>query len=108
MHRLLPLVVLLLAGCGGVSLWPFGGGDTELSRAPQNATEYKCDGGKGFWVRNLDGGDVWLIAPDREIRLAKRGEGWSAGRTRLDLSGEDATLLDPPTSFTGCKRASKN
>ena len=89
-------------------MWPFGGGDTELSRTPPNATEYKCDAGKGFWVRNLDGGDVWLIAPDREIRLAKRRDGWSAGRTRLDLSEENATLFDPPTTYTGCKRASKN
>ena len=55
-----------------VSLWPFGEPrSAEVSRKPSNATEYRCDGGKQFYVRNLDGGAVWLIAPDREIRLEK-------------------------------------
>jgi len=109
--RCLPaLVALLLAGCGGVSLWPFGSGGTELSRAPANATEYRCDGGRAFWVRNLEDGAVWLIAPDREIRLAKAGAAgrYSTGRVVLELSGEQAALTDPPASFSGCKRAPKN
>jgi len=111
MRGLLALVALLAAGCGGVNLWPFGsGGGTELSRAPQNATEYRCAGGRGFWVRNLEDGAVWLIAPDREIRLAKSDAAgrYSAGRVVLELSGEEATLTDPPASFSGCKRAPKN
>lgn len=102
------LALLLLAGCGGVSLWPFGGsGGTELSRKPANATEYRCDGGKGFFVRSVEDGAVWLIAPDREIRLPKLGQGQSygVGRVLLELSGNDATLVDPPANFTGCKRA---
>lgn len=108
-----PLVLCsaLLAGCGGISLWPFGGGGgTELSRAPANATEYRCAGGKGFWVRSLDEGALWLIAPDREIRLARLGGAsrYGVGRTVLELSGEEATLVDPPASFSGCKRAAKN
>ena len=109
MHRLLVLPLLLLAGCGGVSLWPFGSsGGTELSRTPANATEYKCDGGKTFYVRNVEEGGVWLIAPDREIRLAKRdATSWGAGRVLLELSGDNATLADPPASFSGCKRAAK-
>jgi hypothetical protein len=104
------LASLLLAGCGGVNLWPFGSsGSTELSRAPANATEYRCAGGKAFWVRSLEGGDAWLIAPDRELRLAKRsGTSWGAGRVLLELDGDNATLADPPGSFSGCKRASKN
>lgn len=109
--RLLPaLAVLFLAGCGSVSsLWPFGGGSTELSRTPPNATEYKCDGGKGFWLRNMEGGDLWLIAPDREIRLAKLPDGsYGVARVRLELDGDNATLADPPASFSGCKRAAKN
>jgi hypothetical protein len=99
-----------LAGCGGVSLWPFGGSaSTELSRKPANATEYVCAGGKGFFVRNIDGNAVWLIAPDREIRLdrpagAKDGA-YAAGRVRLEIQGPDATLLDPPAQFVGCRRA---
>ena len=110
MHRFVVLAALLLAGCGGISLWPFGeSGGKELSRVPQNATEYRCDGNKGFYVRNLEGGDVWLIAPDREIRLAKRGAGssWGTGRILLEINGEAATLFDPPASFGGCKRAAK-
>jgi membrane-bound inhibitor of C-type lysozyme len=112
MRSLPALLALLLAGCGGVSLWPFGGsgGGTELSRAPKNATEYRCDGGRSFWVRNLEDGAVWLIAPDREIRLARAAAAgrYSAGRVVLELSGDEASLADPPASFSGCKRAPKN
>ena len=100
----------LLAGCGGVNLWPFGEPRArETSRKPSNATEYRCDGGKQFYVRNLDGGAVWLIAPDREIRLEKSagaaGAVYAAGRVRLELGEKSATLLDPPAQFLDCKRA---
>lgn len=108
MRSVLALLPLLLAGCGGINLWPFGGGGgTELSRKPANATEYRCDGGKGFFVRNLEDGAVWLIAPDREIRLPRLGQGasYGVGRVLLELSGQNATLLDPPANFSGCKRA---
>lgn len=106
---LLALAPVLLAGCGGASLWPFGGGGTELSRKPSNATEYHCEGGKGFFVRNLDANAVWLIAPDREIRLdrlsgAESGR-YGAGKVVLEIAGQDATLFDPPAQFAGCKRA---
>ena len=102
------LPALFLAGCSVSSLWPFGSKDTELSRAPANATEYKCDGGKSFWVRNLPDNAVWLIAPDREIRLEKQaGESsYGVGKVLLELSGEGATLYDPPATYAGCKRAS--
>jgi len=103
------LASVLLAGCGGVSLWPFGSGSTELSRKPSGATEYRCVGGKGFYVRNLDANAVWLIAPDREIRLEKpagaTGMTYGAGKVRLEITAEEATLLDPPAKFVGCKRA---
>lgn len=106
---LLALAPLLLAGCGSVSsLWPFGeGGGTELDRKPANAAEYRCAGGKTFFVRNLDAGAVWLIAPDREIRLPKLGEGtrYGVGRVLLELDGKEARLADPPANFAGCKRA---
>jgi len=106
---LLALAPILLAGCGGFSLWPFGeGGGTELSRKPANAAEYRCESGKGFFVRDLDAGAVWLIAPDREIRLdklpgAETGR-YGAGKVVLEISGQNAALLDPPTQFAGCKR----
>jgi hypothetical protein len=96
---------LLASGCGA-SLWPFGGGASEVARKPANAAEYRCDGGRAFYVRNIDGGAVWLIAPDREIRLEKKGEAsWGAGRVLLEISAAGATLVDPPTQFTGCKKA---
>ena len=102
-------LILLLAGCGSVSLWPFGEpGSTELSRKPANATEYQCEGRKTFYVRNLDAGAVWLIAPDREIRLAKPAGTtelvYTAGKVRLEITEQSATLLDPPAQFLGCKR----
>lgn len=104
------VTALLLAGCGGFSVWPFGDSrPAEASRKPGDATEYRCDGGKGFFVRPLDAGAVWLIAPDREIRLTKtggvQGARYVAGRVVLEIAGETATLLDPPANFSGCKRA---
>lgn len=108
MRSVLALPFALLAGCGGINLWPFGeSGATELSRKPANAAEYRCDGGRGFFVRNLEDGAVWLIAPDREIRLPRLGQGTSygVGRIVLQLDGQNAALADPPANFTGCKRA---
>jgi hypothetical protein len=101
----------LLAGCGGnIKLWPFGEPSaTEASRRPANAVEYRCEGGKQFYVRDLDAGAVWLIAPDREIRLEKlagaAGKVYGTGKMRLELAEQNATLLDPPAQFLGCKRA---
>src|SRR5690349_14958119 len=110
--RSLPALALVsalaLAGCSVRDLWPFGSSDTELSRAPVNATEYKCDGAKSFWVRNLPDNAVWLIAPDREIRLEKLDSGPSSfgvGRILLELNADSATLYDPPATYAGCKRA---
>jgi hypothetical protein len=102
----------LLSGCGGVNLWPFGDpGAAEVSRKPANATEYRCEGGKVFYVRDLDPDAVWLIAPDREIRLEKAagstGAVYAVGKVRLEISAQVATLLDPPVQFLGCKRALK-
>ena len=103
-------LTVLLAGCGGASLWPFGSsGSTEQSRKPTDATEYLCEGGKVFYVRNLDAGAVWLIAPDRQIRLEKPAGTtdmvYAAGKVRLEITAQTATLLDPPAQFLGCKRA---
>ena len=105
-------LLLLLAGCGGEGfrLWPFGeGGATEVARKPANSTEYACESNRRFYLRNIEGGALWLIAPDREIRLDKLpGEGrYGAGRVLLEISGQAATLADPPAAqFTGCKKAS--
>ena len=92
-----------------MNLWPFGSESTELSRKPADATEYLCEGGKVFYVRNLDAGAVWLIAPDRQIRLERPAgateQAYTAGKVRLEIVAQGATLLDPPTQFLGCKRA---
>jgi hypothetical protein len=101
---------VLLAGCGGASLWPFGSsGATEQSRKPADATEYRCESGKVFYVRNLDADSVWLIAPDRQIRLERpagtKDTTYATGKVRLEISAQSATLLDPPAQFAGCKRA---
>ncbi len=99
----------LLSGCGGVSLWPFdSSGSTEQSRKPADATEYLCDGGKVFYVRNLDSDAVWLIAPDRQIRLERpagtKDAIYTAGKVRLEITAQAATLLDAPAQFLGCRR----
>ena len=102
-------VAILLTGCGGFNVWPFAErGATEQSRKPSNSTEYRCEGGKLFYVRNLDAGAVWLIAPDREIRLEKlagaAGTVYGVGKVRLEITAQGATLFDPPAQFLGCKQ----
>lgn len=99
------LLAFALAGCGGVV--PFFTGDTpEVSRKPANATEYRCEGGVSLYIRQLDGGAVWMIAPDREIRLDKKAEGrWGFGRVELDIDKDRLDLIDPPTNRVNCKRA---
>lgn len=103
----------LLAGCGDINVKkyiPFTGDATpERSRAPVNATEYQCNAGKRFYVRTLEGGAaVWLILPEREVRLNKLGAGadlrYSNGIAVLEISGNTATLTDgAAAAFTGCK-----
>lgn len=100
-----------LAGCGGVNLnvWPFGSGPSEVRQAQAGATEYRCEGGRRFHVRSAGDGAVWLIAPDREIRLPRLGgpesTRYGVARVELVLSGEEAALFDPPATFSGCRRA---
>jgi membrane-bound inhibitor of C-type lysozyme len=105
---------LLLAGCGDINVrkyLPFGGDSTiqERPRTPANAVEYQCAGNKRFFVRTLEGGAaVWLILPERELRLDRLGAGegtrYSKGNTVLELGGSEATLSDGASvSYTGCK-----
>lgn len=105
-------IALLLSGCGGVKLWPFGNeAPQERSRTPVNASEYQCAGGKRFYVRTLEGGAaVWLILPEREFRLEKLASGgaprYGNGIAVLELNGSDATLKDGAAAFAGCKTGS--
>ena len=112
--RFLPflLVTAALAGCGSlpsINLWPFGGepARTDIDRKPANATEYRCDNNRRFFVRPLEDGAIWLIAPDREVRLARLNESgrYGVGRVLLELHGDEASLTDPPGAFIGCRKA---
>ncbi len=111
----LATIPLLLTGCGEMKakIWPFGGDDAPVySRAPANATEYQCDGNKGFFVRTLEGGSaVWLILREREVRLDRQGASgtrYSNGIALLEIKGNEATLTDGAASaFANCKTPSK-
>lgn len=107
-------LALLLTGCGGFSLWPFGSGAKAEAPGykPQNATEFLCDAGKKFYVRNIENGAaVWLILPERELALNRSVNSqsptrYSNGITTLEIIGTDATLdINATTSFKGCKQA---
>ena len=104
------IMLLLLAGCGSVSVWPFDGDKGQpQSRVPAGATAYQCEGGKRFYVRYPDGGaSAWVILADREFRLDKviaaSGARYSNGKATLDTAAGEATLSDGPAiQYTGCK-----
>lgn len=106
----LACLFLLLAGCSSVNinLWPFGDKEQNAARIPSGATEYRCAGGKGFYLRYLDnGGAAWIIFPDHEFRLDKAnsaGTRYGNSIASLNINGDEATLTDGPAiSFTGCK-----
>jgi membrane-bound inhibitor of C-type lysozyme len=103
-------VSLLITGCGSINIWPFGESKSQsVSRGPENATEYRCDGGKLFHVRTLEAGkSVWVILPDRQVRLdrvaAEAGNRYSNGIAVLNIGDAEATLTDRPAiSYSGCK-----
>ena len=104
-------VALLLSACGDMNLKkynPFGGDPVqERSRTPANATEYQCAAGKRIYVRTLEGGEaVWLILPERELRLDRIGSGqrYSKGNTVLELNGNNATVSDGAAAiYSACK-----
>lgn len=94
---------LLLAGCGEINVrkyMPFGGDPIqERSRTPANATEYQCAAGKRVYVRTLEGGAaVWLILPERELRLdrfgAEASTRYGKGNITLELNGNMAVIKD--------------
>jgi membrane-bound inhibitor of C-type lysozyme len=105
-------IPLLIAGCGSISIWPFGEGKpSSVSRGPENATEYRCDAGKSFYVRYLDGGkSAWVILSDRQVRLDKivseSGNSFSNGIAVLRIEASEAMLTDGPNvSLANCKAA---
>lgn len=102
------LCALTLSACGSNKIWPFGQTSPEGGRtyAPENATAYQCANGKRFWVRMMDNGaTAWLIYPDREVGLAKSGEGgrYTNGVAVLEIKGVEASLVDGNQTFSDCK-----
>ena len=105
-------MTMLVGGCSSVNLWPFGESGKSAGpgpRGPENASEYRCDGGKTFHVRLLDGGNAaWVFFPDRQVRLEKvagdSGKRYSNGIATLSIDGAEATLTDRPAlQYSGCK-----
>jgi len=103
-------LLAFLTSCSSVKLNPFGSDSGELSRAPQNATEYVCDGKNHFYVRMLNNGnDAWLIYPDHEINLPKTDVNrYASGAIALVINGAETTLNDgEKIAYTGCKPQDK-
>jgi membrane-bound inhibitor of C-type lysozyme len=108
-------IPLLVSGCGSFSIWPFGESKSPSVAAsgPENATEYRCDAGKSFHVRVLEAGkSVWLILPDRQVRLDKSsaaGDGrYTNGIALLSITSGGAELTDGPISYAACKVVGAN
>ena len=111
--RYLPALclTLLASGCGGLnpaSLWPFGSGPQGRDPGPPpNATAYRCDGNRSFYLRMLEGGAAWVILPEREFRLDKSAGAparFGNGVAVLEVNGDMATLNDGPgQAYTGCR-----
>lgn len=103
--------MMLMTGCSSVKVWPFEDDNkpATATRKPENATEYRCEGGKIFYVRYLDAGkSAWVILPDRQVRLDKvAGDSdnrYSNGIATLRIEGADASLADGPSvSYSACK-----
>lgn len=107
------LAATLVAGCGGLRVGPFGREDGSRVVVPENATLYRCDAGRSFYLRFLATGEAWVILPGREFRLDKlaadSGTRYRGAGATLDLKGADlseAALDDGPANqFTGCRRS---
>ena len=106
---------LLLPACSSVSnsisnvtLWPFSG-PVERAAVPPNGTEYKCDDGKIFYMRYMDNNaSVWVILPDREVRLDKQAATarYINGATALTVDAGTLALTDgAANSYSACTAA---
>lgn len=110
--KYLAVLALATAGCSSINLWPFGGDKEQVvsNSEPANATAYHCDGNKKIYVRSMNEGKaVWLILPDRQVRLDSTGPGkFSNGVSVLTVDGANASLTDGPSiSYTNCSTSPK-
>lgn len=101
--------VALLTSCSSISFSnPFGSSNKELSRTPENAIAYECEGNKGFYVRmQNNGNDAWLMYPDHEVNLTKASDNnnkFTSGVIVLFINGDETTLNDgEKIAYTACK-----
>ena len=111
MRHLIALFALVLAGCGSMDFErfnPFAGPRDQSDRiaTPAGATEYRCEGGKRFFVRFLENRkSAWVILPEREFRLDQAGDNrYRNASAVLEVGGDSASLNDgPQIAFNGCK-----
>lgn len=110
-YILLSGLLAFLPSCSSIHLNPFGSESGELSRGPQNATEYVCEGKGHFHVRMLNNGnDAWLIYPDHEVNLPRSGgdNRYSSGAITLVINGAETSLNDgEKIAYTNCKPQQK-
>ncbi len=103
------LTCIVLSACSMVAPFKiFKSESKEISKNPENATEYICEGNKRFFVRMLNkGADAWLIFPDHEVNLAQSSTDknrYVTGAITLVLAGDQTTLTDGDVlSYTACK-----
>ena len=93
-----------------VSIWPFAG-PSERAATPPNGVEYRCIGGKRFYLRYLDNNAAaWVILPEREFRLDRDGatSRYVNGANLLTVEGETLALTESggaANAYSGCKAA---
>jgi membrane-bound inhibitor of C-type lysozyme len=99
------LATLALTACSSMRIWPFGDDTQQRLGVPPDAVTYNCAGGNSFQMSYLDNRTaVWLIYPDRQVRLEQKEPGrYSNGVAVLDLSGSEAKLTDGrDVAYSGC------
>jgi len=107
------ITLSLLSACGNTpETRPLENAIPAPAYVPVPTTEYRCAGGKRFFVRyREDGGQAWVVLPDRELTLPRIASQFSTrysnGSAVLDAKGMDATLATGSASaYTECKRVS--
>lgn len=90
---------LMLSACGTVDkINPFSGSNDDDSLPYKNASQYRCDDKKSFYLRMHDNGQsAWVIFSDHEVNLKQNVENkqqYINGAITLNLGDEITTLTD--------------
>ncbi len=105
-------LILLLGACSSMDKYnPFTTEKPAETYKPANSTEYQCEGNVRFFVRMLNKENaVWLMYPDREVRLEATAEGsnrYTNSVAVLEINDTMATLTDGSNiNYTDCKAVS--